>query len=136
MALFNGGEIAEAASALTENFKSIPASDGLQSYLQESAEALQRGWGHPHLTWPVELEKIVSPLWLGKVLPPSGLMLKRWSAPISPVGTFEESERIRIKDWVLSHNSYYNCESLPTELVPSTLPSLLLTGFDIVRVRT
>lgn len=131
--LFNGGDISKAAAVLTKKIEAFPSCDDLRTYLQESAEGLGYRYGYkPGLTWPRLLEKLVSPLWLGKVLPPSGLMLERWLSPISPVGTFNTSERSIIQGWVKHYQVGGETNELPTKLVPVTLSALTLAGFDVV----
>jgi|GEM_PF-3108694 hypothetical protein len=136
IALFKGDSVAEAATILKTRIKSFSADEKLHAYLQASANALASSWNRPDLKWPDLLDDLVSPLWLGKVLPPSGLMLKRYHDPDPLVGTFEDSERASIEAWVRSARLSNGRKSLPAELAPTALPSMLLSGFDIVRRAT
>lgn len=130
MALFKGDSVAEVTATLTRRIKLVHAGDDLQTYLQTSASAINE-WKPPTLKWPSIVDGFVSPLWLGKVLPPSGLMVNRHNRLISPAGSFEDSERAGIKEWITAAQSSHRT-TLPAELAPATLSALLLSGFDIV----
>lgn len=129
--LFSERDITAAVDKLRWAIDSTASDEDLQRYLKSSLEQLTGTSRHESLVWPRALEEMVSPLWLGKVLPPSGLIRQRW-VQVSPLVGLEESERTAIENWVQQGSSSYGNDLPPWEHMSIALSTLILGGFDIV----
>ncbi|TPM23817.1 hypothetical protein [Mesorhizobium sp. B2-3-6] len=133
LALFHGDSLDKMTETLAKSIEVLGNKEKLQSYLQWSALALSAHHNKPSLEWPEVLNRLVTPLWLGKVLPPSGLMMKRWHSTELHVENLRELERATIEEWISDVGSSLTRKKLPLELVPTALAATLLGGgFDII----
>ncbi|MDA0576176.1 ComEC/Rec2 family competence protein [Burkholderia gladioli] len=132
MALFKGKSVDDVARALAEKFKSVPDQLALRDYLKASRRTLYELSYQNLLEWPVALEEVASPLWLGRLLPPGGLMQERYGPYMSPVGTLEDVEHAVIEKWIQRGKQGDDKASLPDELVPAALAGLMLGGFSVL----
>jgi hypothetical protein len=131
LVLFSGENITAAAEELRRVIDPLASDESIQRYLKSSLEQLSGTSSYESLVWPQAVEEMVSPLWLGKVLPPSGLIRQRW-VQVSPLVGLEESERAAIEHWVQQGLSSHGNYLPPWEHVSIALPTLILSGFDIV----
>lgn len=131
LVLFSGENITAAVEELRRVIDPLASDEGLQRYLKSSLEQLSGTSSYGSLVWPHALRQMVSPLWLNKVLPPSGLIRQQW-AEASPLLGLEESERATIESWVQLGLSSYGKRSLSESHVSIALSTLILSGFDIV----
>ncbi|PCK78491.1 ComEC/Rec2 family competence protein [Rhizobium sophoriradicis] len=128
LTLFKEADIYAAFTALVERLSSISNSKALAEYIL-AASGAGIGYGKPSLSWPEEFAVSVTPLWLGRVLPPSGLIGERYQEPFSFAGQFDGADKVQ--EWIslLLANL---ATSLPDRLIRPALAALILSGFDVI----
>lgn len=128
--LFQESSITKAGTALRKKIERIATNDAIWNCLKELIEAQKEYYKMPTLSWPECLERLVSPLWLGRVLPPSGLMVEYLRDANLLAGILDDLERADVDKWISSVIHFGMNRKLPAKLASATLSVMLLGGFD------
>ncbi|MCA1494170.1 hypothetical protein I6F11_25025 [Ensifer sp. NBAIM29] len=128
LVLFKEIDIGTAFTALVGRLTPLSNLEELKLYIL-SAAGVRNVYGGPP-TWPADLAEIVTPSWLERALPPSGLIGNRYEEPFSFVGQFDGADKVQ--EWInlLLQNF---AMPLPDALLRPALAALILSGFEIIR---
>ena len=130
LVLFGSSDLETAAVELAHRLRTLGSMKGVEQYLQESAHALS-SFRTPSLSWPDELEGLVSPLWLKMALPPSGLIRYR-GEEASPYMGLDGAESKSVERWIACNANSFGNRELPRYLEYKILPALVLVGLEQV----
>ncbi len=128
LVLFREIDIEAAFIALVGRLTSLSDTEELRQYI--SAVAGMRQYGGPPPYWPPALANIVTPLWLEKALPPSGLIGNSYEVPFSFLGQFDGADKVQ--EWIRLLLQNFSTP-LPDTLLRPAMASLILSGFEIIK---
>lgn len=124
--LFKEADLDTAFTALVARFNAIEKGEFI-AYLQWAAKHSYDHYGESPL-WPNVIAEIVTPLWLGKALLPSGLVDNRYGDAFPLVGLSASAEKVRTWTRMIQHDP----SPLQDDLLRPALASFILSGFEIL----
>jgi beta-lactamase superfamily II metal-dependent hydrolase len=129
MVLCKGLDLSDAVTRLMGCLQSLDR-DSAYEYLESSADIFG---SRQTAQWPDALSQCLSPLWLGRDLPPSGFMVEGSRSITLTVGGLSDEDCREIKDWRAGRSWRATRKTLSPDLVAGALTALTLAEFDIVK---